>query len=241
MKNILKKIFGINKFNFDELSKNKFLTDMWINVEFTVDTQFRSGTKIDKMIDEIESQKQTILEVLSGNLVVSGMNEKYNLTIINEPAYNKKKYSYILKIKFIEFDKKLKKSVLRYKDKSDTRKYGFSPIDMLKFGKFLSAFEYSLCNITNTTPREKQNIFSFYENKPFFVDTDCIMTIASSVENKLKLYRDYPKIFKEIFGWDGKRLLDWTFDKKDNDAHMKKYCKEVAKIVRKLGIKYETM
>ena len=79
--------------------------------------------------------------------------------------------------------------------------------------------------------RELTNLI-FEDGKPVVQQTNGLQYYSYPVKKRGELFKKYPAIEKKLFeGLSFTEWIDWLMKKKNNNNHMKKYCKAVEKIL----------
>jgi len=122
----------------------------------------------------------------------------------------------------------------RYKDPSERRPYGYSPVDLLIDGEKIRIIEFGFVQAIGLEPVNPKWGFVFDEKgRPLFRQTDDIMTIEVLLDDLITLNEKNSRLFKELLGTDFERIVEFLQEHKGDGAHMKKYWAKEEKILKK--------
>lgn len=214
---------------FEELAKDSFFTDLWIDVSFRIVLNFPKDTKVKDMIDIVEKAKKDLLGTVSKYTVPTNENPK-NISCINEPPIEKGVYSTTFKIRYKEcsyaYDENGEIQVVKAK-----REYGFSPIEFVQYIDALFAISNEFEKILNLNASKNTLVqLTLNKGKPHYMFLNNILFIDSPIE-KMKLLNDKePVLFKMIYGSTYDEIIKLIMSYKDEPS-LKKYYAELKKII----------
>jgi len=75
---------------------------------------------------------------------------------------------------------------------------------------------------------------TFEGKEPIVMEFDGLQYFSYPIAKRIKLYKKYPEIDKLLFGMDLMSFIDWVMEKKNENEHMRKYCKAVKNFLSEL-------
>jgi len=214
---------------FEDLAKDSFFTDPWIDVSFRIVLNFPKDTKVKDMIDTVERAKKDLLSTVSKYVVPTNDNPK-NISCINEPPIKKGVYSTTFKIRYKEcsytYDENNEIQVVKAK-----RKYGLSPIEFVQYIDTLFAISNEFEERLNLNASKKSLIkLTLNKGQPQYMFLNNILFIDSPIEKMKLLNNKEPVLFKMIYGSTYDEIIKLIMRYKDEPS-LKKYYVELKKII----------
>lgn len=226
--------------NFDispeDFKKSKILNSKWV-LHF-----FRIAVNADS-IDSVEHLKDRFLNVAVGALTESDSVKVSKDTFVFKGSLKKS-----VAASFWEGDEE-NVMILRFGDHEDvkepltrvkslkslkwTSNYKFTPIQSVRGIPIIHNIEQKLVMMFNLSTIDQVMNFVFEDGKPIVVNNDGFQYLVYPLEKRMQLAKEYPKLDKALFGQSFEEFVNWIMDKKDDNPHMKKYCKKVESLLKK--------
>ena len=253
-----KKIFSsTEERNIEEFSKDKLANEKWIEHYFKIGFEKLREENEKEFTMRIYKIKNEILSLITNKLIfvdslVFRGNIKKNVTItVIEPT--KKHYEFLIRL----VDSKKQEEVLGIpKDNSKItlfdnkilahkkEDYLFSPLQDIILNKqnILPDIELGLISFLNIKPpkvMEQNRIiksFQFVNKEPYYTEFDGIQYFGYPIKKRIELHVKNPKLEKVVFqtkdnNFFFKDFIEEIMSKKEDNEHMRKYCKAVEKLI----------
>jgi len=233
------------KITLEELEKSSFMTEKWMEHYFKLPLYKPENKSHEQFLDYLEESEPEILSIVLGQMVSSDSIELDDKTLIYKSRLKKNATiisfhgsgdEYYILVRFVDKqdDDDEKEPHIRYKSPNDKREYKFSPIDSLLSINILPNIEFGLVAYFKFKQHQPMTYLGFDDNqKPIVTESDGVQYFAYPFEKRVQLYQEHPEIDRQLFDVVFKEFIDWILEKKEDDDHMKKYCSEVEKILKK--------
>jgi len=194
---------------------------------------------------------ETIMGIVLGQLVASDKQDIDKKTFVYRGSIQKNvnmllveegnnKFSFFVRFSdttMKEIEKTKKKGLLLHNiQPKPIKSYLFSPLQSLIVTRILPNIEFGLVGIFKIELHKNMTYLTFDNKEPIVTEFDGLQYFTYPIEKRAELYKKYPEIDKLLFGMNFLDFVDWIMEKKNHDEHMKKYCAELQKIIKKLNI-----
>jgi hypothetical protein len=230
-----------SKPNIEEFLKDKIANEKFIGHYFKIPLQKGENETDKEFFVSANKARTEVMNVVLGQSI-SSINEikksvNIFLSIEDEEPHLLVRFSDITK-KQEEQVRKKGDVILSVIDPKKKESYLFFPLQSIKAKKMFVNIEFGLVSVFKIKTHEEKTWLKFEGKEPMVEQFDGLQYLYYPLAKRINLYKKYPKIDKQLFGWEFDDFINWIMEKRNANEHMKKYCKAVERLMPELQWKY---
>jgi hypothetical protein len=218
----------------DNYKNSKIANKKFIEHYFKLNVMKQKGESKNEFNVRLENiGKELMSVVLGGLLPYPNISSKKSMTF--KAIHDAGEQWYFL-VRFPDIRKDMQESIITEKKKGDKRSYKFSPVLSLEAISALKQIEFQIHVVFGLESREETTEMVFEKGVPHIIQSDGIQEYSYPIKERLLLYKEHPELESNVFNQSAPKYLEWLMNRRNHNAHMKKYCNAVDKILKEIKL-----